>query len=80
MSRYQVISSLKTKTRVFSNNLQALLSTSQTGLKSELLHFSFPLVKYNSKAVIDFEKNLFTSLFNGILDQNRFRIVKQLSC
>ena len=30
-------------------------------------HCSFLLVKYSSKAVIDFEKYLFTSLFNGIM-------------
>ena len=35
-------------------------------------HFTFSLVKYSSKAVIEFEKYLFGSLFNGILNQNGF--------
>ena len=34
--------------------------------------FLFPLVKYSSKAVIDFEKYWFASLFNGIINENGF--------
>ena len=35
-------------------------------------HFSFPPVKYSSKAMIDFEKYLFASPFNGMVNQTGF--------
>ena len=58
--------------RILSDDFQAFLSTSLKALASLIPHFLFPLVKYSSKAMIGFEKHLFTSLFNGIINQNGF--------
>ena len=66
------LSVFKHHKREFFYDLRAFPSTSRMGLTSLIPHFSFPLVKYSSKAVIDFEKYLFASLFNGIITQYVF--------